>query len=84
MRIIAMTSVLLVTTASYAHAQSDPFDGQGDNSNKPDIWVAAPDPESGETGSVFAPGDNQPVIQNGNSLDFDTEFSPDSEIVVTE
>lgn len=84
MRNLAVLTFIIVASTTPAVAQQDPYDGQGDSSNKPDMWVVPTEAQNGNAGTVTVPGDNQPVQQNGNRLNFDTTPSSDSEIVIIE
>ena len=83
MRSVLLASAVAICSFS-ASAQQDPYDGQGDNQGKPDVWVTPT--ESG--GAVITPGDNQPVDHsregNKETLNFDKQPDRDSDVVITD
>lgn len=74
---------LLLASSFTCHAQDQHNDGVGDTAENPDIWVTPTD----GGGAMYTPGDNQPVEShkegNHEVIDFDTEPSAGSDIVIT-
>lgn len=75
----------VVFFSSQSYAQTDIYDGIGDSSSRPDIWMVPLDNNQ----TIILPGDNQPATSsfsgNRETINFgtgDDSFSPDSEVVI--
>ncbi|MHA6139923.1 hypothetical protein ACX3YC_21230 [Pseudomonas mohnii] len=85
-KILFIAQLTTLVFSAVAFSADDPYDGAGDTSSKPDVWVAPVDADNGRSGTLTMPGDNQPVesTRSGSTetLNYDTHQAPNSEPVL--